>query len=165
MGRLLEPSSLSRGTLLKRLPAAWKALPQFGLLKQRVVKKDDLLEVTEVRCVSTALLQLDWEAPEAAIGIVIFAIRVGRRTIVKERVHVMAVVGHHAFARRYERAGRDDISVLKDLIPIVSAWPNVIRQPGDFAVPAGIGTWRGEVMPIVLNGEAISALSVRTYVN
>jgi len=39
------------------------------------------------------------------------------------------------------------------------------RVPGDFSIPAGAGIWRGEVLPLVLNGEAMTVLSVGTFVN
>ena len=48
---------------------------------------------------------------------------------------------------------------------IVTAWPTVIRRPGDFTVPAGSGIWRGETVLLVLNGEAMTVMSVRTFVN
>jgi hypothetical protein len=50
-------------------------------------------------------------------------------------------------------------------MPISSAWPAAIRSGGDFDVPAGSGVWRGEVLPLVLAGEAMTAMSVRTFVN
>jgi len=56
------------------------------------------------------------------------------------------------------------VAVLRDRLRIVTAWPRAIRQPGDFDIPAGGGTWRGEVASIELAGEATNALSVRTFV-
>jgi hypothetical protein len=68
-------------------------------------------------------------------------------------------------ARRYDRGDdRTDTAVLRDLLPIVTVWPSVVRQPGSFAIPAGSGIWRGEVAPIVLNGEALTVLSISTFV-
>jgi hypothetical protein len=134
-------------------------------LRLQIADKSGRLEISEVRCAPTSLLQLDWTEPEAAVAIVLFLIRIEPRAVT-DKVRVLAVVGYHALARRYERgADRGDVAILRDLVPLVTAWPRVVRQPVDFAVPAGSGIWRGETVPLVLAGEAMSVASVRTFVD
>jgi hypothetical protein len=168
--RLLAPfrgkntSPLSRRTLLKQLPAAWRSLAPFGRLRLHVADKTGGPVISEVRLAPTSLLQGDWTGPESAVAIVLFSLRVEPHAV-GDKVRVLAMVGQHALSRRYQRAEYSDSAVLTDLQPIVTAWPTVIRRPGDFTVPAGSGIWRGETVRLVLNGEAMTVMSVRTFVN
>jgi hypothetical protein len=64
---------------------------------------------------------------------------------------------------RYERGdGRTDPAVLRDFMPVTSAWPQAVKSGGDFeiATPGG-GRWIGTVMSMA--GKPI--LAVRTYVD
>jgi len=168
--RLFEPfhgtnrSSLSRGTLLRRFAADWRALPSFGRLRIKIDQEDGGVAIDEARLCPTSLLRTDWDEPEPSIAITLFSIRIAPRTAT-DKVRVLAIVGLHGLGRRYERGeDRGDLSVLRDLLPIVTAWPSAIRNSGDFEIPAGCGAWRGEVASITLAGETMTALSVRTFV-
>jgi len=170
MEQLLGPfqgtnrSTQSRSTLLRRFASDWRSLPKFGQLRLKVDQKDGAVAVDEVRCAPTAMLRSDWDEAELSLAIVLFSIRVGDR-VAEDKVRVLAIVGLHALARWFERSSpRTDLAVLRDMLPVVSAWPSAIRRPGDFEIPAGCGIWRGEVSSITLASETTNALAIRTFV-
>lgn len=143
---------------------AWRSLPPLGQLRLAIRSDDGGLSINEVRCASMSLLQVEWSEPEPAIALALFSLRVEPRAV-KEGVRVLAVVGLHALSRRYDRGDvRTDVGMLRDLIPIVTEWPSLVKQPGNFAIPAGGGMSRGEVLPVVLSNEAMTVVSVRTFI-
>ena len=135
-------------------------------MRLSIKNTEGVVAIDEVRCAPTALWLTDWASVERAIAIVIYTLRIGPRSVSSEKVKALAIVGQHALARRFERGlDRGNVAVMRDLIPIVTAWPTLIRQPGNFEVETGSGTWRGEVVPLVLNGEAMTVMNVRTFVD
>ena len=123
---------------------AWRQLPPFGQLRLGIVNdKTDHVDIAEVRCAPTALYQSGWGDLEQAIALVLFSLKVTPRRI-EDKVKVLAVVGQHALARHYERGDSStDVAVLRDLVPVVTAWPSLIRQPGDFVIEVGRRTLAG----------------------
>lgn len=170
MARLLEPfegtnrSPLSRKTLLKRFAADWKALPPFGQLRLKVGTDKGTLAIDEVRCVPSAMYESGWVSSENTLAIVLYSIRIAPRGATA-KVLILAMVGQHAIARYFERSlHRGNIALLRALVPIVTAWPRVIKCPGDFSIPVSDGVWRGEATALRLDTERVAILSVRTFV-
>lgn len=169
--RLLEPfqgrnpSALSRKTLLRKLTAEWKSLNPFGRLRLKIGTDRGVTAIDEVRCCPSAMYAANWTASENTLAIVLYSICIEPRAVVKEKVYVLAMVCQHALARRFERGdGRSNLGVLTDLLPLITAWPSTIKQPGDFSIKAGNGAWRGEVTTLNLDTERMSIMSVRTFI-
>ena len=102
----------------------------------------------------------DWTGEaELAIGIWSTAVISKPPQFAFERT-LLADVGLHALARRYERgAGRDDDAVLRDLAVLSHASKGAIDKGGEFAIPAGEGKWIGSVTTV----KGSPALGVRTF--
>jgi hypothetical protein len=86
--------------------------------------------------------------PQPALAIVLRSLAV-KPPAFEERSIVLACVGLHALARRYQRgAARDDAAVLADLHPLGRGGLEAFRDGGEFAIPApGGGRWIGAVAP------------------
>jgi hypothetical protein len=78
-----------------------------------------------------------------------------------EHRRILAEVGSHGLARRFERgADRRDLAVLRDLLPIIPAAPGILRAGGECAVAAGDGgRWIGSRM-----GLNKPVVGIRTFV-
>jgi hypothetical protein len=155
----------SRRTLLARLPDTWRDLPEFGRLSLRI-DPGDPVRMFETRAFPFIVGRDEWDADELSIAVAVrrLAVRLSPKPAVDSNVAIVAVIGLHGLARRYERG--DDISdeaVLRDLEVLTDAraWRTGIRDSrSEFDVPVTGGCWRGAAA--MLDGQP--ALAVRTFV-
>jgi hypothetical protein len=145
MTKLLAPLRPRPGFLpqpthryLRRVALAWRDLPSAGRLRLRCSFEKGVLRITELRAIPMRITSAAWTEAEPAIAIALIAVTVAPPTLTEHPV-VLASVGMHAIARRYERGSRDDGSVLDDLLEL--ARDVVGGQNADITVPTADGCW------------------------
>jgi hypothetical protein len=147
-------------SVLRVAAARWRALPAFGRLHQVTQLAAGKLELIDLRVEPSRIEAERWDADEPALALSL-------RTIVieppayDEKDRLIVGIGLHALARRYERGSqRTDAAVLRDLVPLALAYPEIARARGEFAIPlSGGGRWIGTV------GSPTDAVAVvRTFV-
>jgi hypothetical protein len=159
-------SPMSRRTLLSRLPASWRALPDVGRLGLGI-HRGAPLTIFEARCIPYAVGRDGWSGDELSVAVVVRRVEVRLRPQpeVSDVAPIVAVVGLHGLARRYER-GSDatDGAVLRDLAALTDRrrWRTGMRDSrSEFDVPvADGGCWRGAAT--MLDDKPV--LAVRTFV-
>jgi hypothetical protein len=127
------------------------------------IERDGALTMIELTAVASHIARPDWRGDEPAISVQGRA--VGSHPYRVER-SLLADVGLHALARRFQRGWKaDDGSVLLDLAPLGSSWASTAKAGGEFrvAAPAGEGHWIGTVTTV--EGRRLPVLMVRTFVD
>jgi hypothetical protein len=151
-----------RGGWLNHLTARYRAIRSVSRLDlYGRFEPDGALTMMELTAVASHIARPDWRGDEPAISVEARAIgshpfRVGRS--------LLADVGLHALARRYQRGwAADDNAVLLDLAPLGSSWASTAKAGGEFriAAPAGQGEWIGEVTAV--KDRMLPVLMVRTF--
>jgi hypothetical protein len=151
-----------RGDRYKPLVARYRAIRSPCRLDMHsYIERDGALTIMELTAVASRIARPDWRADEPAISVEARAIgshplRVGRS--------LLADVGLHALARRYQRGwAADDKAVLVDLAPLGSSWASTARAGGEFRIeaPQGQGEWIGTVIEV--EGRQLPVLMVRTF--
>jgi hypothetical protein len=153
-----------RRTHLVRLGREWRRLPRLGRLRSVVNDtKPGALNIAETRLVPSQLALPWWDDAdgELALVLVLSVIALAPPRFV-ERSMMMAAVGLHAIARRFERGDRDEIAVVNDFVSLGRAYPEVARIAGEFRVATGSGIWRGAVKECAPDGQPV--MVVRTFV-
>jgi hypothetical protein len=127
------------------------------------IEPDGRLVINEMRLVATRISTPEWDGgDEPALSIEMIAIGTHPLTIGRE---LIADIGLHALARRYERSRpNDDGSVILDLAPLGCRWASTVKQGGEFAIAAarGGGHWKGVLSRV--EGRLLPVLMVRTFV-
>jgi hypothetical protein len=143
--------------------ARWKSLPEWGRLGSSVAREPDRLLISETRLASFTVTMAEWDDPELSVAVTLSALDMRLPAAFSTCIRVIAAVGLHGIARRFERGSdRSERAVLRDFMPISAAWPDAVRSGRDFDVPAlGGGRWIGAVMV----HEKRPTLAVRTFVN
>jgi hypothetical protein len=138
--------------------ARWKRLPVWGQIRCITRQDRAALSILEFRLAPLVTQRVGWDADELTVALALISVDLRLPAAFIDQVEVVACISLHALGRRFERSvRRDDISVLRDLVPIPSA---TMRADGDFAVPAYHGgQWIGQAM--TCNGKPI--LAVRTF--
>jgi len=152
---------MPRHKLLKVLAAAWRVLPDPGRLFLLAEAEGGRLRITEIRAAPSRLMMGGWDAGEPALSLMLRDVRIVPPDF-RETAALLAIVGLHALARRYERCHvRTDPAVLRDLAPVGRSYADAVGRGGEFAIQtAGGGRWIGAVMA---SGDA-PVLAVRTFV-
>lgn len=147
---------MPRHDFLRRLVADWRRQPDPGRLALFAEFDGDKLRVAEQR-VSTAKMRFaDFE--EAALSIGLHLVVMQPPHFREERA-IIADIGMHALARRYQRvADHSDAAVLADLKALAPKWRDTA---GEFRVPAPSG---GEWIGAVTTVRGAPVLAVRTFV-
>jgi len=125
---------------LSVMAARWKSLPEFGRL--RCVARNDgaRLQILETRIVPFRVVMADWAKEELSIAVTLQVVEMRIPAAFAATTKLIAVIGLHALARRYERGeDRRDVAVLRDLSVFGRAWPAAVRTGGDFDIPAARG--------------------------
>lgn len=137
----------------------WSALPGAGARLGHISKsKPARLRIAELRLFPARLRMDHWppDADELSLSLACITLGMEGSRIITDHT-LLADVGLHALARRYERGrGRHDEAVLGDVALLAGAYERVVAQGGAFAV----GGWRGDVALI----SGVPVLSVRTFV-
>lgn len=119
------------------LARRWRRLPGVGRLRLFAEATAGGLDIVEFRLIPMKITAADWEDDEPALGVGAIVVAARRLKPLRERRVVLAAVGLHALARRYERGQRDDRSVLADLVAL--GRDVVGGDNADVAVPTGGG--------------------------
>lgn len=167
--RLLAPivgrntTPLSRRTMLGLLPTHFRKMPEFGRLRL-VVNSEDGICIRETRAAPFRIVLPGWDEDELAIAITLRTTTLRLPAHVEDATVMMAAIGLHAIARRFERGcDRSDVGVLRDLTCFDRAWAPILRNyetSREFEVVAARGRWIGAVM----GAEGKPVLVVRTFV-
>lgn len=153
----------SRRTLAARFGTDWRALPgKLGRLKLRIAPSD----VLEIRLAPFGISWDGRDGDDPGIALIVRSVSLGQAPT--DDTRIIAVVGLHALARRFERAiagKRDEKAALRDLAALcdLAAWKPGLRglvAEFDIAAPGG-GFWRGSVMKFQ---DGAPAAAVRTFV-
>jgi hypothetical protein len=151
-----------RGNWYKGLIQRYRAIKSPCRLDLHTcIEKDGALTMLETTAVASRIARPDWESDEPAISVEARAI--GSHPFRVDR-SLLADVGLHALARRYQRGWSiDDRSVLLDLTPLCYRWASTVRAGGEFriAAPQGQGEWVGEVTTVA--DRQLPVLMVRTF--
>jgi hypothetical protein len=122
------------------------------------------LKIVEIRAAPIAYTELEWESSEPGIAIAgtRLLLEPGRFTI---DVKILATVGLHSLARRYQRAfgvGADE-DVVRSIADLARHRLHLKSPDQEFAVPdeTGGGEWRGSIEETARHGVITN---VRTYV-
>ncbi len=159
--RLLAPmrprpgfSPMPSHAYLRGVARAWRRLPPLGRLRLSCTAEGGALRIVELPVVPMRIAAPGWDEDEPAIGVGLVTVEV-RPPRLTELGVVLAAVGLHALARRYERGPRDDAAVLADLVAL--ARDVVSGENLDLTVPtAGGGRW-------VCRRRADNSLIVRSF--
>ncbi len=159
---------LSRGTLLARLPTAWKALPTNGCLHLDIARGNPT-RIVEARAIPYSIRDATWaaDADEASIALVVrrVAVQVRPRVAVDDRTEITVIVGLHALGRFYQRSFGDGERSLVLALAALLDEKNRIRGRGRFDVDVpcaqGQGTWRGGTAKL---DRTHPVLAIRTFV-
>jgi hypothetical protein len=82
--------------------------------------------------------------------------------IFSESEEGLVIAGLHSLARRFERGERTEESMLRDLFPLVKAYPKAAAAlAADFPVEVSGGHWRCTVMT---GNDGAGVIAVRTFV-
>jgi hypothetical protein len=130
------------------------------------IEPDGRFVLDELRIRATRIVREGWcDGDEPALSVEMMAVATKPYAIA---VSLLADVGLHALARRFER-GRpnDDGAVLLDLAPLGYRWAATVKSAGpggEFQIeaPASGGRWRGAVTLVA--GRELPVLLVRTFV-
>jgi hypothetical protein len=151
-----------RGNWYKGLVARYRAIKSPCRLDlSTTIEPDGSLTMLETTAVASRIARPDWESDEPAISVEARA--VGSHPFRVER-SLLADVGLHALARRYQRGWAiDDGSVLLDLTPLGYRWASTVKAGGEFRIdaPQGDGEWLGTVTEV--EGRLLPVLMVRTF--
>lgn len=148
---------------LKLFGKKFTRLPAFGRLNQPVVKfANGRLQIAELRLIATTIALEDWDGEnELAVAVGLLVVTAEPPRLAEQRI-LLAVIGLHALARRYQRSPhRSDTAVLGDMIPLAqNSFGIAVAHPGEFAVevPSGTGRWIGAFQP-----RAHPGILVRTF--
>jgi hypothetical protein len=129
--------------------ARWRNLPQWGRLRPVASTNDrDRLSLGELRLIPFRTVMEAWDADELSVAIAAVSVGMARPSIFGLDLRLLAIVGLHALARRFERgADRRDLAVLRDLLPIIPAAPGILRAGGECEIAAADGgRWIGSRM-------------------
>jgi hypothetical protein len=147
-------------SVLRVAAARWRALPAFGRLFLLSELDNGKLTLAEVRAGASRMSLSGWDAKELALSISLRTIDIAPASF-GERAAMLAVLGLHALARRYQRGYENtDDSVLRDLAPIGREFVAAAATFGEFKIPAGGGRWIGAVA----NSNGSPVLAVRTFI-
>jgi len=138
-------------------------LPSLSRLSAAAGFVDGKLKLGETRCAASRLRFTAWggSEPEPAIAILMTAVFSQPPHFAYEQ-SLIADVGLHALARRYERGeGRDDDAVLRDLAVLAHGHAAAVAAGGEFQIPAGGGRWIGSTTLV----KDTLVLAVRTFVS
>jgi hypothetical protein len=166
--RLLKPfrprpgfQPMPRRTHLARLAKQWRALPRFGRLRCLVNVTDGKLQIAETRLAPSRLTLPWWDQDdEPALSLVLRTVAIVPPQF-REHEMVLVEVGLHALARRFERGVPDDAEIGDDFNSLGRAYPDVVRQGGEFRIPVADGSWRGV---LARAADKQPAMVVRTFV-
>lgn len=140
--------------------ARWRALPAFGRLFLLSELNNGKLTLAEVRARASRMSLPGWDVKEPALSISLRAIDIAPASF-SERAAMLAVIGLHALARRYQRGyEHTDDAVLRDLAPIGREFVTAVSTFGEFRIAAGGGFWIGAVA----NSNGSPVLCVRTFI-
>jgi hypothetical protein len=154
---------MPRHEKLRELVSRWRALPNFNRCGGMAEFADGVLRIVELHLCPVRMRFATWndDGDELAVALRLRLIRIAPPHFA-ERDELVADIGLHALARRFERgADRDDAAVLSDVTVLGPAWRAAAEAGGEFgiAVPSG-GRWIGSVTRV--RGEPV--LAVRTFV-
>ena len=172
---LLEPFAsantgpLSRGTLLARLPKAWKALPRHGCLRLDIDRGNPTF-IVDVRAIPLSIRVAGWaddaDEPGIALAVRRVVIQVRPKATVEDTTAIEVVIGLHALGRFYQRSFGDGERSLVLALAALLDEKNRIRGRGrfDIDVPCtqGQGTWRGGTAKL---DRTHPVLAIRTFVS
>jgi hypothetical protein len=149
---------MPRHAYLRRLAAEWRAQPHPGRLALLAEFDDGRLHVAELRA-APAKMRF------AAAGFEELAITIGFHVVTmlppkfREMSAIVADIGLHALARRYQRvADNSDEAMRADLAALAPKWRDTA---GEFRIPAPSG---GEWIGAVTTVRGSPVLAVRTFV-
>jgi hypothetical protein len=148
---------------LRDIAKKWRELPGHGRLGFLSDFRDGRLRLAEIRCVPARMRFGHWDGDETelAVALIIRTVRSSPPAFSEERI-LIADIGFHALARRYERGvNRSDSAVLQGLLPIAHQYRAITALPGEFAVAVEGGSWRGLVSLVAGQPTA----TIRTYVD
>jgi hypothetical protein len=148
---------MPRFDYLRDLAAKWRAQHDPGRLALLSQFDDGRLHIAELR-ISPAKMRFEagFEEPALSIGLHLVTMQPPR---FREARAIIADVGLHALARRYQRAAdHADVAVLADLEALARAWRGVA---GEFRVPTPSG---GEWIGAATTVRGGPVLAVRTFV-
>jgi hypothetical protein len=158
---------LSRGTLLARLPKAWKALPRHGCLRLDI-DRGNPTHIIEARAIPYDTRDAKWaddaDEPGIALAVRRVTVQVRPRAAVDDRAEIAVVIGLHALARFYQRSfDNGEVSLILALVALLDE-KNRIRGRGKFDVdvPCAGGTWRGGTARL---DRTHAVLAIRTFVS
>jgi hypothetical protein len=150
---------MPRHDYLRRLVADWRALHDPGRLAL-LADFADGMHLAELRISPTRMRFAGWhdEGTEAALSIGLHLVTCKPPKFREERA-IVADVGLHALARRFQRASdHADAAVLADLAALAPKWRDTA---GEFRIPAPSGGhWIGSVTAV----RGAPVLAVRTFV-
>jgi hypothetical protein len=149
-----------RHKVLQHIVTCWREYLNFGRLNLIAEFTGGKLDIVDLRVAPDEVTGAEWQGgdPEPALSVLLYALNIAP-AVFKETEAVLAVVGLHALARRYERGtDRSDTAVLADLIPLARQAPELMKRDGKFEVvlPDGSGRWLG----LVTDGKPF----VRTFI-
>lgn len=148
--------------LMREVKARWIDVPPLSRLSVLADFTDGKLRLGETRLAPAMMKFAAWGATEPEPAIAVLAIAVicqPPKKFATERV-LLADVGLHALARRFERGNCDDDAVLCDLAELAHGYRSAVAGGGDFAIEAGGGRWIGAVTTV----KGAPVLAVRTFV-
>jgi hypothetical protein len=142
-----------RHTMLRSLARRWGALPRGNRFPSAAKRCCDVgkIELADLWLKPSRLLQPGWSDNELAITLSLRIVSIEPPSFSDESL-IVAQIGLHALARRYERgADRTEAAVLNDLLGLAPGYvatfgdPDEIEDGDDFAIPApaGGGFWIG----------------------
>jgi hypothetical protein len=146
---------------LPDVATAWRVLlPEAGRLGDPIGEfADRKLRLAELRAYPIRMRFAAWDGADELAPALRMTLVVCAPPRFRCENMLLADVGLHALARRYERgADRSDAAVLRDLVPLARSAATV---NGEFAIPtADNGCWIGRVTRV----RGASVLAVRTFV-
>lgn len=147
---------------LRRLAHQWRRLPaNFRLGCRTDVDRNGRLQIAETRLQASKLRLPFWSDDEPGLSIVLLTVAIVP-PLYAEADATMVAIGLHALARRFERGEPAEAAVLRDLFPLVQAYPRAVEAlAADFPVEVTGGHWRCTIMT---EGEGARVLAVRTFI-
>jgi len=163
----VNDGKLSRGTLLARLPKAWRALPAHGCLCL-AIDRGNPTRITEARAIPYSTRDARWaddaDEPGIALAVRRVTVQVRPRAAVDDRAEISVVVGLHALGRFYERSfDNSETSLILALAALLDEKKRIRgRGKFDIDVPCAGGTWRGGTARL---DRTHPVLAIRTFVS
>jgi hypothetical protein len=160
-----ERHPVARRQMLLGAVRQWRELmPEQGRLDLAVETGRNRLNLVELRASAGNLQLAQWQGG-MEIAVVVQSIELAAAPgVLHVETKVLAAVGLHGLARRYQRGGnRSAAAIYADLMLLGRAHAELARAGGAFSVPTMGGKWAGAVFRFQ-DGEAVApVLAARTY--